>query len=174
MHESDHTAIDIRADALTERMRGVAAHGNTPFDVPYMSHIKGNLWLGGCVDGLELPEQVEHLISLYPWEQYMMRHMPSSVLAVPLYDEGGEVPTAKIDSISRWVHERMQEGVTLVHCQAGLNRSSLVAAAALMRTGMSAEEAIDLIREKRSPACLCNKSFEGWLLGYEDMGTYKP
>jgi hypothetical protein len=28
---------------------------------------------------------------------------------------------------------------------------------------MSADEAITLIREKRSPPCLCNPAFERWL-----------
>ena len=52
----------------------------------------------------------------------------------------------------------------LIRCQAGLNRSGLVMALVLMREGMSAREAIDLIREKRSPWALFNKNFEKWLL----------
>jgi len=56
-----------------------------------------------------------------------------------------------------------EDGPTLVHCQAGLNRSSLVAARALVLGGMTADDAIALIREKRSPACLCNPAFERWL-----------
>jgi protein-tyrosine phosphatase len=50
-----------------------------------------------------------------------------------------------------------------VHCQAGLNRSSLVIARALILSGMPSVAAIALIREKRSPACLSNPSFERWL-----------
>jgi protein-tyrosine phosphatase len=50
-----------------------------------------------------------------------------------------------------------------VHCQAGLNRSSLVVGRALMLGGMTADDAIVLIRRKRSPACLSNPSFERWL-----------
>ena len=34
---------------------------------------------------------------------------------------------------------------------------------ALVLGGMTADDAIALIREKRSPACLCNPSFERWL-----------
>lgn len=48
---------------------------------------------------------------------------------------------------------------TLVRCQAGLNRSGLVTAFALMRLGYPAADAIDLIREKRSPNALCNAHF---------------
>jgi protein-tyrosine phosphatase len=56
-----------------------------------------------------------------------------------------------------------QAAPTLVHCQAGLNRSSLVAARALVLDGMTPDNAITLIRAMRSPACLSNPSFERWL-----------
>jgi protein-tyrosine phosphatase len=54
-------------------------------------------------------------------------------------------------------------GPTLVHCQAGLNRSSLVVVRALVLDGMDVDTAIAVVREKRSPVCLCNPSFESWL-----------
>lgn len=52
----------------------------------------------------------------------------------------------------------------LIRCQAGWNRSGLVMALVLMREGLPAAEAIDLIREQRSPHALCNRHFERWLL----------
>lgn len=55
-------------------------------------------------------------------------------------------------------------GIVVHNCQAGLNRSSLVVASALILGGAAPSEAIALIREKRSPACLCNPVFEAWLL----------
>ena len=63
------------------------------------------------------------------------------------------------------VNELCEQGPTLVHCQAGLNRSSLIAAVALILAGVvdSGAEAAALLRERRSPACLCNQSFERWL-----------
>jgi protein-tyrosine phosphatase len=64
------------------------------------------------------------------------------------------------------VADRLRQGHTvLVHCQAGLNRSNLIAALALMRlTGCDAAAAIALLREKRSPLVLCNEAFEQYLL----------
>lgn len=53
---------------------------------------------------------------------------------------------------------------TLVRCQAGYNRSGLVVAFALMELGYGRQEAIDLIREKRSPWALCNQHFVGYIL----------
>jgi len=62
------------------------------------------------------------------------------------------------------VNEYKKHGVTLVHCQAGINRSGLVTALALVEEGMKAVDAIALLRAKRSPAVLCNRAFEQWLL----------
>merc|ERR1719484_461813 len=48
----------------------------------------------------------------------------------------------------------------LIHCLRGENRSAAVCAAFLIREhGMSSEQAIELIREKRSECCLSNQGF---------------
>ena len=69
-----------------------------------------------------------------------------------------------IEGLAVWLNKCRKDGRTLIHCQAGLNRSSLVTAYALMLDGMEAQEAITLLRKKRSEAVLCNSSFESWLL----------
>ena len=161
---TDPTRIEIETDPTQHRMVGTAFHGNTPFDVPFISHITGNLWQGGCAVGMILPEEIQHVISLYPWEQYTVEHEIRSVLSVALYDSEDQA-FDQVDAIARWVVSCMNDAPTLVHCQAGLNRSSLIAARALTIGGYAnAERAISLIREKRSPACLCNKAFERWLM----------
>lgn len=161
---ADPTAIAIEVDPLQQRMTGIARHGNTPFDVPFISHIEGNLWQGGCATGLVLPANIDHVVSLYPWEQYQLTRQLQSCSFHWLYDSDEEPPVI-VPAIAHWVAGCCETGPTLLHCQAGLNRSSLVAALVLMRQGRSAAEAIALLREKRSPAVLCNPSFEKWLLG---------
>jgi len=52
----------------------------------------------------------------------------------------------------------------LVRCQQGVNRSGLVTALILMLDGMTATEAIALLRDRRGPAVLNNTTFEQWLL----------
>ncbi len=52
----------------------------------------------------------------------------------------------------------------LVRCRAGLNRSALVVGLMLLCDGYPGREAVDLIREKRSPYALCNRFFESYLL----------
>ena len=159
----DPTAFPIAFNPLQQRMVGVTRLGNKPFDVPFISELDDNLWQGGCQNGLVLPPFVEHIISLYPWERYEVRHNLKSSLSVVMYDSEDQ-SFAQVDGIAAWVNTCRADGPTLVHCQAGLNRSSLVATRALILGGMGPKAAIRRVRERRSPACLCNPSFEEWLL----------
>lgn len=162
----DPSRIDIEFDPQRQHMVGVSAHGLLHFDVPFISEIVPGLWLGGCEHGLILPSFIENLVSLYPWEQYTVNHELHSSLEVRMYDSVDQT-FDQVDPIADWVNTCRSAGPTLVHCQAGLNRSSLVTAKALILDGMSADDAVELIREKRSPACLCNTSFERWLRATE-------
>lgn len=51
----------------------------------------------------------------------------------------------------------------LIRCQAGWNRSGLITALVLLLAGYTPEDAIALIRDKRSPHALCNRHFERWI-----------
>lgn len=163
-NNEDPTKIDIQFDPLQRRMVGTAYHGNTPFDVPFISQITDKLWQGGCQDGMIVPDFIDVIVSLYPWEKYKKNGNQIRV-EYRLYDsidQGFE----QIEEIAQQVNRYLDADKTvLVHCQAGLNRSSLVAAKALMLQGMTGKEALDLLREKRSPACLCNPAFEDYILG---------
>lgn len=163
MSKLDPTAIKITTDPLTERMKGTTYHGNADFDVPYISSLADNLFQGGCKDGLILPSDIKHVVSLYQWEAYTFEHDVDSYMRVLMYDSGSQ-GFHQVEAIARWVNFCRETGPVLVHCQAGLNRSSLIAARALMLGGLTAEEAITLVREKRSPVCLINKTFESYLL----------
>jgi protein-tyrosine phosphatase len=159
---SDPTAINLDFDPTVQRMKGVTVHGSAAFDVPFISQIAPNLWQGGCEDGQILPDFIKHLVSLYPWESYRVRHELDSALLVRMYDSEDQT-FEQIEQLARWVNLCRRTGPVLVHCQAGLNRSSLVAARALMLEGTSADDAITTVRAKRSPACLCNRAFEDYL-----------
>ncbi len=141
----------------------MAVHGNVPFDVPYLSEITDNLWVGGCADGLILPGFIQHVVSLYPWESYLLRHELMSQIAVRMYDSIDGPDRDVVVTLARWVNVCRKTGPTLVHCQAGLNRSNLVAGMALIMggiaPGLDPKDAIALLRDKRSPAVLCNPSF---------------
>lgn len=162
---TDPTRISLAVDPQSRRMSGVAYHGNTHFDVPFISEIVSGLWQGGCENGLVLPAFIDHLVSLYPWEQYNRRGdgILDSLLTVKMFDSV-EQGFHQVLDIAAWVNSCRKLGPTLVHCQAGLNRSSLVVATALVLDGMAGREAVALLREKRSPACLCNPAFEEFVL----------
>lgn len=169
-HLLDPTAFEIEFDPRAERMRGVAIHGNTPFDVPWISHVHGNLWQGGCTTGLVLPKEIINVVSLYKWEQYTLHDGVQVHEQITAYDSEGDdnpggMTPEQIINIATAVNVLCENGPTLVHCQAGLNRSSLIAAVSLILAGVveSGAEATALLRKQRSPACLCNKSFERWL-----------
>ncbi len=163
MSDIDHTAIPMNLDPIKKRMVGIAIHGNTPFDVPFISHISGGLYQGGCQEGLILPHNIDKVLSLYPWEQYYIDRKDVERVEVKMYDSEDQA-FDQVDELADQVNEWLKQGYNvLVHCQAGLNRSSLVAARALMKQGLTSEAAINTLRTSRSPACLCNPSFESHL-----------
>lgn len=167
MENEDPTKVDAFFDPRQRRMRGITNHKNLPFDAPIISNITGNLWQGGCENGLLLPDELVHLVSLYPWEAYVLHDHVRSELTVTMYDSVDQ-EFDQVLELAEHVSRCMDDGPTLVHCQAGLNRSALVAVSALKLRGWTAREAIDLARAKRSPAVLCNPAFEAWLLRDED------
>lgn len=167
---TDPTAFPIEFDPRTERMSGTTNIGRLYFDVPFISHVMDNLWQGGCERGLILPEEIKHVISLYKWERYTVNHDLLSFTEVTAYDSSdgdglGGMGAKQVLDLAAKVNQCRKEAPTLVHCQAGLNRSSLIAGTALVLNGdvASGAEAVALLREKRSPAVLCNPAFESWL-----------
>lgn len=157
--QADWESHHINGYAAAALEAGKDAH----FSAPLISHIQGNLYVGGCIDGVRLGDDFKHVVSLYKWERYDLAE--GTVLhEYEMYDASNVPDPDLLASIADDVNRYLEEGKTLVHCQAGLNRSNLVTALALIRGGMFAAEAIDLLRSKRSPVVLCNQTFESWLL----------
>jgi hypothetical protein len=81
-------------------------------------------------------------------------------------------PDAQLDSdtertareLASVAAQRVREGhKVLVRCQAGLNRSSLIAGIALVNLGYEGRDAVQLIRSKRSPWALCNEDYADYI-----------
>lgn len=102
-------------------------------------------------------------MSTYAWERFALG--PNTSLVEFDMRDADEIPDlGDLRAAAEEVRSALAAGKkTLVHCQAGLNRSALVAALALTLDGMSAADAIDLLREKRCNAVLCNPTFDLWL-----------
>ena len=133
------------------------------------------LWQGGTEDDdvVGRPKPAGHygrchpfdlVVTLYadaqpvPWEVEELRFgFPDSSLTPRAIE--------RAVALSAHAHSRWQSGArVLVRCQAGVNRSGLVMALTLMRHGLSAVDAIGLIRERRGPAALSNRHFVRWLV----------
>ena len=158
---------NVTVDWRNRRMSGharVAMEKGLPsyFDVPMITHVEGNLWQGGCEQGLKLDDDFVRVVSLYQWERYDLGPNTERI-EFQMYDSHDGVDWDDLEKASDLVVEGLAKGKTLVHCQAGLNRSGLVAGRALMKMGHTAQEAIDLLRKTRSPLVLCNQTFVGQL-----------
>jgi hypothetical protein len=70
-----------------------------------------------------------------------------------------------VHELATWAYQQWQGGKrVLIRCQAGLNRSGLITALVLIHHGYTAEDAIALLRERRSEWALCNTHYVNYLL----------
>lgn len=138
------------------------------------NEIAPNLFMGGTDDEatIDQPQRLRNftnknefdcMVTLYAWAAPANWGVEERRFGFPdaqIIDE--YLPT--IIELAQWAHAKWQSGKRVnIRCQAGLNRSGLITALTLMLSGKSADEAIDLIREKRSGYALCNSDYEAWL-----------
>lgn len=133
-------------------------------DAPLITHVKDGLWQGGCMGGVKLPDGFDFVLSLYPWEQYVLPE-GCERKEVRMYDALDQT-FEQVDELAHEVVALLEAGKTvLIHCQAGLNRSGLLTARVLTLMGHTPAEAIGMLRSARSPLVLCNEAFENWIAG---------
>lgn len=66
----------------------------------------------------------------------------------------------RIKQVAQMAHTVWKDGhKVLLRCQGGLNRSALVTGLVLILDGYSADSAVELIRDRRSPKALFNQKF---------------
>ena len=119
-----------------------------------------NLWMGMHPDLLNETIRVEHVVSLEPWTPPRVG-LKSHLVALMLDAE--DQPLGHVPAVAAYVVACRHDGPTYVHCQAGLNRSGVVVARALMLEGYSADRAITVLRKLRGPDVLFNEAFVRWL-----------
>jgi hypothetical protein len=149
------------ADFESERIEGYTNEGNHFISVPLFTEVETDLFVGGNPRE-EVPREFSFVLDLYGAGGYRWSNKTIHTRA-PLYDVTDLPDLALLEALASWVNTTRSLGSTLVHCQAGLNRSSLVVALALIRSGQDPGEVILKLRTARSPAVLCNKAFEAWL-----------
>jgi len=168
---SDPTAFDLKAQGgnprnpFTLRITGVTMHGDIALDMPFITEVAPNLWQGGVETGLLLPDTFKHVVNVYARKSYDVKHSLRSNVVVSMNDSIDQT-FEQVDLLAQWINLCRDSGRVLVHCRAGLNRSSLAVAKALLLSGevSTGAEAVELMRAKRSPAVLCNPAFEKWVM----------
>jgi hypothetical protein len=103
--------------------------------------------------------EFDAVVTLYAWARPVDWEVEE--LRWGFYDSQELPEWDKLAETVNWAHRRWENGDrVLIRCQAGLNRSGLITALVLMRHGWSADSAIQLLRQTRSPWVLCNRDFE--------------
>jgi hypothetical protein len=159
---------------LIETNEGYApAHEIVDWDFPLWSEILPNLWVGGTDDDDTIEDsanihtsrnitkdEFDAVVTLYAWANpvdWMVEE-----LRFGFYDSGiSHIDMGALHRAASFAVDQVRDGnKVLIRCQAGLNRSGLTAALALIQMGYKPEDAINLLREKRSKYVLCNGEFE--------------
>ena len=129
-----------------------------------LHQIDDTLWQGGWPGYRvnRLPSLFRYVVNIYGREGYDID--PGVEMIVRRWHDNSILPDhIELEQTAKFINESRAKGPTLVHCEGGWNRSGLVTALALIRSGMTADEAITLLRTKRSPSVLFNPYFETWL-----------
>lgn len=163
----------LEADLVSEPITGYL-HTGERLHVPLISHITDNLYVGGHSDRADLGDFFSHVFSLYVWGTPYVTHESTTHDAVKMYDDPTEDTSLVEELVPKVVEALEGGGNVLVHCQAGINRSNLVATLVLRQwKGLTSAEAIAMLREKRTPLVLANRGFERYLLGLDNPEPHK-
>jgi protein tyrosine phosphatase len=140
---------------------------------PLWSEVLNGLWQGGT-DDLDVDRQLKvPMITTKSFDTVITMYADANPVdwfvkefRYGVWDSDiNKMDTTELFDIVRLAHADWKRGKrVLIRCQAGWNRSGLITALVLIREGMGAREAIDLIRKTRSEWALCNKSFEKFLI----------
>ncbi len=137
------------------------------------SEIAPNLFMGGTDDNdvihnaasgrrrTDLP--FESIVTMYAWAQPADWKIQEFRYGVP--DAAIEmIDLSRLKQVVEFGYNRWISGDRLlVRCQAGLNRSGLVTALILMKSGLDVDSAISLIRTNRAEIALFNEQYVQWL-----------
>lgn len=158
----------LEADLVSEPITGYL-HTGERLHVPLISHITDNLYVGGHSDTADLGDFFSHIFSLYIWGEKYRSAETTKHARVRMLDSPTE-DTSLVDELVPRIVEALEEGGNvLIHCQAGINRSNLTAALVLREwKGLTSQQAVAMLREKRSPLVLANAGFERYLLGLDN------
>ena len=162
-----------------KKSAGAAPRYNVIYPENTWDEIAAGLWLGGTDETHDMnllghkplakgtvitKAEFDTVVTMYAWASPVDWHVKEIRFGV-MDGDLSDIDTKLLHEIVVAAHTDWKAGKrVLVRCQAGINRSSLVAALVLIREGYSARKAIDLLRERRGQAVLSNRNFQQWLL----------
>ena len=142
-----------------------------------LTHIGGNIYIGSSLDVETLDSPMSPKIDLVvnvAKEIDILDNAPTGIWYIKfgLIDKNVEQTRYIIDAC-----ETIREGIlngekVMVHCNAGISRSSIVCISTLHLMGLSWEEAERIVRERHKPAYLMNNELLNTTKKYWDI-TYK-
>lgn len=134
-----------------------------------MTQVAKNLWMCGDYEVGENINEAEPaiVVSCIPaggWEPDNLK-LVSLHISFP-FDDDYYLPNEQtLIGVVRLISDAMKlDKNVVVHCHAGLNRSGLVCALALIELGLIPEAAIKQIRLTRGKFALCNSFFERYVM----------
>jgi protein-tyrosine phosphatase len=145
---------------------GITQRGGAMVRIPAWTVIGDHLILGAHPADT-MPPDVDVIANV---DSFRFYDVPDGVIYLHFaYWDTDVVPNAtELDIVATFLNDLRAAGKTvLVHCRLGLNRSALLAGLMLIAEGYSAEDAIDLMRDLRSPHVLENGTFERYLLSLD-------
>lgn len=155
------------ADLKSQPITGYDHSGNY-VNLPLISHITDNLYVGGHDRNADLGDFFTHVFSFYVFEDKYLTDETTYHEGFHMYDSHNVDVDTLDDAVKKIVAALEEGGNVLVHCQAGINRSNLAATRALMEwKGLTARQAIGMLREKRGRVVLSNSSFYNYLVGLD-------
>jgi protein-tyrosine phosphatase len=139
------------------------------------SEIIGNLFMGGTDDDdiIHLPANpyarrddlpFNSIVTMYAWARPADWNVQEYRYGIP-DAQISDMDLSRLHQAVNWGFKQWKKGDrVLVRCQAGLNRSGLVTALILIKSGMKPEEAIRTIRKNRAEDALFNEHYVLWLM----------
>ncbi len=138
------------------------------------SEILPNLFISGTLDEdvVQRGKSIYSLAQPAPFDSVVCMYGHANPIGYYVREQRFGIADAELDEdskpeirqLAQWLHSEWKSGKRVAaKCQAGWNRSGLIAALVLLHEGFTHEEAIALIREKRSPNALCNPHFVAYI-----------
>jgi hypothetical protein len=114
-----------------------------------------------------MPPGVDVIVNV---DSFCFYELPAGVVYLHFaYKDMQTIPDAsELNAAADFVNALRSAGKTVfIHCRLGLDRSALLTGIVLVRDGRRPEDAVRIMRERRSPYVLINKTFERYLLSLD-------